>query len=223
MFIGHYAIGFGVKPLVPRVSLGTLFLAAQFIDLLWPILVIAGIEHVGIEPGNTAMTPLDFYDYPISHSLLMVMVWGLLIGGLHYWRKREKRTAVILGGVVLSHWVLDFLVHGPDLPLAPGWAMRVGLGLWNYPMAELPVEGLLYLGGLIVYLRTTKAMDRTGRRAFWILALILAVIFIMNILGPPPPSAMAIGYSGLGMWLFIAWAYWVDRHRTPFIRVASPE
>lgn len=223
MFIGHYAIGFGAKRVVPRVSLGTLFLAAQFIDLLWPILVIAGIEHVRIEPGNTAMTPLDFYDYPISHSLLMVMVWGFLVGGLHYWRKRDKRTALILGGVVLSHWVLDFLVHGPDLPLAPGWTTRVGLGLWNFPAAEMLIEGLLYLGGMIVYLRTTKATDRTGRLAFWILALLLAGIFIMNILGPPPPSAMAIGYAGLGMWFFVIWAYWVDRHRTTPNLVASPE
>ena len=214
MFIGHYAIGFGAKRLVPRVSLGTLFLASQFIDLLWPVLVIAGIEHVRIEPGNTAMTPLDFYDYPISHSLLMVLVWGILVGGLHYWRKGEKRTALILGSVVLSHWVLDFLVHGPDLPLAPGWNVRVGLGLWNFPVAELLLEGFLYLGGVSIYLRATKASDRTGRVAAWTLAILLAAIFILNILGPPPPSTMAIGYAGLGMWLFVAWAFWVDRHRT---------
>lgn len=214
MFIGHYAIGFGAKRLVPRASLGTLFLASQFIDLLWPILVIAGIEHVRIEPGNTAMTPLDFYDYPISHSLLMVLVWAILAGGLHYWRKREKGAALILGGVVLSHWVLDFLVHGPDLPLAPGWTVRVGLGLWNFPAAELMVEGLLYLGGVSIYLRVTKASDRTGLIAAWVLVILLAAIFIINVLGPPPPSEMAIGYAGLGMWLFVAWAYWIDRHRT---------
>jgi hypothetical protein len=213
MFIGHFAVGFGAKRLVPRVSLGTLFLASQFLDLLWPILILAGIEHVRIEPGITAMTPLDFYDYPISHSLLMVIVWGCLIGGLHYWRKREMRAALILGGAVLSHWVLDFLVHGPDLPLAPGWTVRVGLGLWNLPAAELLFEGLLYLGGIIIYLRATKALDRTGRIALGVLAFALAAIFIMNIFGPPPPSATAIGYSGLGLWLFVAWAYWVDRHR----------
>jgi hypothetical protein len=217
LFIGHFAVGFGAKRIAPRVSLGTLFLATQFVDLLWPILVITGLEHVRIEPGNTALTPLDFTDYPISHSLLMVIVWGVLLGGLHYWRKRQKASALIVGGAVISHWVLDYLVHGPDLPLAPGLTARVGLGLWNHPATELTVEGLLYLGGVVLYLRSTRALDRTGRIAFWSLALLLPAIFVMNVFGPPPPGPEAIGYAGLGSWLFVAWGYWVDRHRSATI------
>lgn len=214
MFIGHYAVGFGAKRIAPRASLGTLFLAAQFIDLLWPILVLMGIEHVRIDAGNTVMNPLDFYDYPISHSLLAVLVWGVVVAGLYYWRKREKVTAYILGGLVVSHWVLDFLTHRPDLLLVPGLDLRVGLGLWNHPLAELLVEGFLYVGGVIIYLRTTEAKDRTGRIALWSLILLLPAIWGLNFVSPPPPSDMAVAYGALGASLFVAWAYWVDRHRT---------
>ena len=129
MFIGHYAVALGAKKAAPRVSLGTLLLASQFIDLLWPIFLLLGLEHVRIAPGNTVFTPLDFYDYPISHSLLAVLGWSVGFGLVYYAVRRSGRNALILGAIVLSHWVLDFISHRPDLPLIPGMETRVGLGL----------------------------------------------------------------------------------------------
>ncbi|HEX6361785.1 MAG TPA: hypothetical protein VFZ93_02430, partial [Albitalea sp.] len=131
MFIGHFGVGFAAKRVAPAVSLGTLFLAAQFIDLLWPTLLLAGVERVEIRPG--ANPPLAFVHYPVSHSLVAVLGWAALIGGLHFGLRRRLRAALVVGAAVLSHWVLDLLVHEPDLPLAPG-AARVGLGLWHWPL-----------------------------------------------------------------------------------------
>src|SRR5512139_3691369 len=130
MFLGHFAVGFAAKRLAPRASLGTLFLAAQFIDLLWPLLVLLGIERVRIAPGITTVTPLDFEHYPWSHSLFAVSVWGVLFATVYLFIRRDRRASLVLGLAVLSHWLLDFLVHRPDLPLLPG-GERFGLGLWN--------------------------------------------------------------------------------------------
>ncbi|HEU5299248.1 MAG TPA: metal-dependent hydrolase, partial [bacterium] len=134
MFLGHYAVAMGAKRAAPAIGLGTLILAAQWADLLWPVLLLAGVERVEIVPGITALSPFDFVHYPITHSLLGIAVWGALFGLLYVRRSKAPRLGWILGLTVVSHWVLDFLVHRPDLPLAPG-AMRVGLGLWNLPAA----------------------------------------------------------------------------------------
>src|SRR6186997_681775 len=128
MFIGHFGVAFAAKRPAPRVSLGTLFLAAQFIDLLWPVLLLLGVERVRIAPGITRVTPLDFEHYPISHSLLAVLGWAVLVGGAHFLLRRERRAALIVAALVLSHWVLDLLMHRPDLPLAPGATVLVGFG-----------------------------------------------------------------------------------------------
>ncbi len=213
MFLGHYAVALAAKKAAPRTSLGTLFIAAQFIDLLWPLLLLAGLEHVRIAPGDTAVTPLDFHDYPISHSLLGVIMWGLLLGGLYYGFRREGRAAIVLGLVVLSHWILDLLTHRPDLPLGIGGDARVGLGLWNSLPGTLLVEIGLYGVGLFVYLKTTKAVKGAGTYGFWALIGVLFVIYIANIFGPPPPDVSMIAYAGNLGWLFVIWAYWVDRNR----------
>jgi hypothetical protein len=147
MFIGHYAVALGAKRVSPKVSLGTLLLASQFIDLLWPIFLLLGLEHVRIDPGNTVFTPLDFYDYPISHSLLAVLGWAAGFGVVYYAVRRSGRNALILGALVLSHWVLDFISHRPDLPLIPGMETRVGLGLWNSFAASVMVETALFAVG----------------------------------------------------------------------------
>ncbi|HET6543244.1 MAG TPA: hypothetical protein VFG46_22310, partial [Chryseolinea sp.] len=130
MFIGHFAAGMAAKKIQPTLSLGTLFLAAQFLDLLWPTLLLLGIEHVIISPGISKMTPLAFVDYPISHSLLVVTIWSLLFGICFFLFTRNRIGALLLSGLVLSHWVLDVIVHVPDLPLYPGPSPKVGLGLW---------------------------------------------------------------------------------------------
>ncbi|HET7117976.1 MAG TPA: hypothetical protein VFI29_15880 [Hanamia sp.] len=213
MFIGHFGVGLGAKKPAPFISLGTLFLAAQFLDLLWPTFVLLGWEHVIIQPGNTKMTLLYFSYFPFSHSLLMDMVWGILFGLVYFIIKRNYKGAVILGLCVVSHWILDLLVHRPDLPLFPGDSPLVGFGLWNYPAIAIAVEGLIFIIGLLLYLRTTKAKNKVGRYAFWALILFLVLIYLSNLFGAPPPSATAVAWAGELQWLLIAWAYWIDRNR----------
>jgi hypothetical protein len=216
MFIGHFAVGFGAKRFAPAASLGTLFLACQFADLLWPLLVIAGIEQVAVRPGATVVTPLEFISYPFSHSLMAGFVWGLLFAWAFVWLRRSRPSVgVVLAFVVVSHWVLDALSHGPDMPVLIGGSLRVGLGLWNSYVATVLVEGLLFVAGLAIYLRSTTAVDRTGSVALWALAAFLVIIYAANLAGPPPPSGMAAAWSALAMWLLVAWGYWIDRHRRP--------
>jgi hypothetical protein len=214
MFLGHFGAGFAGKAAAPRVSLGTLFLAAQLLDLLWPTLLLVGLERVEIAPGATRVTPLDFVSYPISHSLLAVVLWGLALGGVVWLARRSLRGAAVVGALVMSHWLLDFVVHRPDLPLVPGGGARLGLGLWHSLPATLVVE-LAVLGvGLALYLRRTRARDRAGSLGLWGLVAFLLAIYAANLLGPPPPSVAAIAWAGHAQWLLVAWAYWLDRHRT---------
>ncbi|NUQ22989.1 MAG: metal-dependent hydrolase [Saprospiraceae bacterium] len=213
MFIGHFAVGLGAKSLTPKVSLGTLFLSVQLVDLMWPTLLLLGVEHVKIAPGITAVTPLDFVHYPVTHSLLMVLVWGGLLGLIYWFIKKDTRAAIILGSLVLSHWLLDLIAHRPDLPLYPGGDTRLGFGLWNSWAGTIIVESLLFVAGLYYYLKTTKAKDRIGAYAFWGLAAFMAVIYVANLMGPPPPDETAIAWAGHAQWLLVIWAYWLDRHR----------
>jgi membrane-bound metal-dependent hydrolase YbcI (DUF457 family) len=214
MFLGHFGAGFAGKAAAPRVSLGTLFLAAQLLDLLWPTLLLVGLERVEIAPGATRVTPLDFVSYPISHSLLVVVLWGLAVGGVFWLARRSLRGAAVVGALVVSHWLLDLVVHRPDLPLAPGGGARLGLGLWHSLPATLIVE-LTVLGvGLALYLRRTRARDHAGSLGLWGLVAFLLAIYAANLLGPPPPSVAAIAWAGQAQWLLVAWAFWLDRHRT---------
>ena len=216
MFIGHFAVGFAAKRVAPSVSLGTLFLACQFADLLWPVLVIAGIEHVGVRPGVTVVTPLEFVSYPFSHSLIAGAAWGMLFAWVYTWlRKCRPSVGVVLAFVVVSHWVLDALSHGPDMPVLVSGSLRVGLGLWNSYAATILVEGLIFAGGVALYLRSTRAVDRTGRVALWALVAFLLIVYAANLVGPPPPSGLAAAMGALAMWLLVAWGYWIDRHRRP--------
>jgi len=212
MFIGHFAVGFAAKRVTPQVSLGTLFLAAQFIDLLWPTFLLLGVERVAIDPGNTAFTPFDFVHYPWTHSLLAVLNWGLLFGVTYFLIKHDRRAAVVLGLLVVSHWLLDFLTHRPDLPLWPG-SGRVGLGLWNSIAGTLVLEIGLFMLAVLIYLRTTRARDATGRWALWGLIVFLGLVYAANQLGPPPPDVAIIGWVGQAQWLMVAWGWWIDRHR----------
>ncbi|HEX6903061.1 MAG TPA: hypothetical protein VF789_25310 [Thermoanaerobaculia bacterium] len=216
MFIGHFALGMGAKKMVPEVSLGTLFLAGQFADLLWPTLLLAGVEVVRIQPGVTAVTPLDFVRYPYSHSLLALLVWAVLFS-LAYLAFHRSRTAaaVTLGALVLSHWLLDFVVHRPDLPLTLGGSELFGLGLWDSLPATLAVELTLFAAGVALYARSTEALDRQGRWGFWSLVAFLLIVYFANLFGPPPPSVDAVAWTTQAMWLLVLWGWWVDRHRRP--------
>ncbi len=213
MFIGHFALGFAAKTAAPRVSLGTLFLAAQFIDLLWPSFLLMGLERVRIEPGATTVTPLVFEHYPWSHSLLAVLGWAALLAGLHFLLRRDRRSALILAGLVLSHWLLDLLVHRPDLPLWPWGGSVLGLRLWSSLLLTLALEVPLFMLGVWLYSRGTRALDGAGRWGLVGLVLFLFVVYAGNVLGSPPPSVEAIAWIGQLQWLLVLWGYWVDWHR----------
>lgn len=215
MFLGHFGVGFGAKAAAPRTSLGTLFLAAQFVDLLWPGLLLLGLERVEIVPGITRVTPLEFTDYPISHSLLAVVGWGALFAAVYFGIRRYAVGAWVCGIAVVSHWLLDLVVHRPDLPLAPGDGPRLGLGLWNSVPATLLVELLPFGIGVGLYLRSTRARDRRGTIGLWGLVAFLLLVYAGNLLGPPPPGVTALAWVGQAQWILVVWAYWVDRHRRP--------
>jgi len=188
-------------------------LAVQWPDLLWPILLLTGVEQVRIDPGNTAFTPLDFVHYPISHSLVMDVVWGALLGAFFLWRLKDGRAALVVGAAVVSHWVLDWITHRPDMPLWPGGPL-VGLELWRSVPATVVTEAVLLALGVFLYLRATRATDRIGRWAFWGFIGFLSLAYVGNLLGPPPPSETAVAWVTLLLWLLVPWAAWIDRHRS---------
>jgi len=213
MFIGHFGVAFAAKKIAPQTSLGTLILAAQFSDFLWPVFLLLGIEHVRIAPGATRVSPFDFIDYPISHSLLMVVVWAMVFSAVYFARRRNLRSAVVVGVAVLSHWVLDMVVHRPDLQLYPGGRARVGLGLWNSWAASIAAEVFFFGAGLWIYARCTRARDNAGRYGFWAFAGFLFVGWIGTLFAGAPPNVTSIAWGGIAMWLTVPWGWLADKHR----------
>jgi hypothetical protein len=222
MFVGHFALGYAAKRVAPRTSLAVLFAAAQLADTMWPVLVAFGIERVSIDPGNTVFTPLDFVSYPYSHSLAALIVWGLLFGilcavvspglktGPTY---RSGSTIAVIAALVVSHWVLDWITHRPDMPIYPG-GPKVGLGLWNSVPATLAMELVMFAIGVAIYTRSTRPRDGIGRWSHVALVAALLAFYALNIIGGPPPSVTAIWCAGLaGAVLIFAWSSWSDKHR----------
>ncbi len=214
MFIGHFAVGLAAKRVARQPSLGTYFLAVEWTDLIWPIFLALGVESVAITPGATAVAPLEFLRYPLSHSLLADLGWAAIIAGVYLIQRKDRRGAVVLADCVLSHWVLDVIAHTPDMPLYPG-GPRVGLGLWNSVPGTIVVEGALFAAGVWVYVRTTRPRDTVGSSAFWSLIGLLVVSYLLNLFGPPPPSIGALEGAAFLVWVFVPWGWWIDRHREP--------
>jgi len=208
MFIGHYALAFWAKKIDKIPSLAIMFVAVQFLDLIWPIFVLLGVETFEIDPGNTEITPLNFTFYPYSHSLLMTLVWAILFALVYFGFTKNKKGSILLGVLVCSHWILDFLTHRPDLPLTPFTQLRVGLGLWNLPLIEMALETGLFLIGAFLYLKTGLVRRKI---AFWLFIVLFLLIHFMNIFGPPPPSINAVAWSANLMWLFVLWAWWIQK------------
>ncbi len=214
MFIGHFALAFGAKKFAPQVSLGILFLACQLADIIWPNLVLLGIEALEVEPGITVMTPLNFLHYPYSHSLVALLLWGAIFAVLYASLRRSGiKAAIMIAVLVLSHWVLDVLTHRPDMPITLSDSAPIGFGLWNFPVVAVPLELLLFGAGIWLYIRHTKPLNRQGSMGLWALTLFLLVVYAANLLGPPPPSPTAVAWSAQALWLLIAWGFWVDHHR----------
>jgi len=213
VFIGHFGVALAAKRISPRTSLGTLVMAAQFVDLLWPLLLLLGVERVIVSPDATAVTPLIFISYPISHSLLADIGWACLFAGIYRLVKRDTRGAVCLWFVLISHWALDAWTHQPDLPLYPGSSTEVGLGLWNSRFWTIVIESFIFFFGAKIYTRVAPPRDRVGSAAFRLFIGVLFFFYLFSIFGPDPPNEKAVAWGSLSLWLFVAWAYWLDRHR----------
>jgi hypothetical protein len=214
LFLGHFAVALTTKKVVPRTSLGTLVLAAQFADILWPVLLLLGIEQVRIVPGLLPASPLDFISYPVSHSLVAQLGWGAVLGFAYFMVRHDARSAAVVGFVVPTHWVLDFVAHHPDMPIYPSGA-KYGLGMWSSVPLTILVEFALFAAGIAVYVSATSARDRTGNLALWSLLGLLAGLYLASLFGPPPPSVDVLAWSAIGIWLTVPWAAWADRHRQP--------
>lgn len=220
MFLGHYGIGFALKRAEPKLSLGTLFIATQLLDLLWGIFVLLGWEHADIVPGYTAITPLEFTDYPISHSLVGALVWGVVAAAAYYsWPTRDTsrhwQASLIVGLAVFSHYPLDVLVHVPDLPLLGNESAKLGLGLWNNRAATLALEALVFGTGLALYL--TRRSHRHPVRAGRVLVVVLLLIatYVASTFGPLPPSMTVVAVSVIVLVLAMGvLGAWADRRAT---------
>ena len=218
MFIGHYAPAFiaATRPRAPQ--LGVLFVAAQLIDYGFFAFLVIGVEHLRLVPGATAMNPMDLYSMPYTHSLVGAVAWSLAFAALLWGITRRQEAAILGGAVAFSHWLIDLLVHGADLTLW-GTAPKFGLGLWNYPLIEMPLELFFAFGGLAWYLRRTSAMTTVGRAAPWLLGLAMLALQAFNwfgpqphsIIDPPPASTGPLGLFAYTVLAVIAW--WMAKNR----------
>jgi membrane-bound metal-dependent hydrolase YbcI (DUF457 family) len=213
VFLGHIAVGLAGKRFAPRSSLGTLLFAPLFLDLLWPVFLLLGWEQVRARPGPTPFLGLDFVSYPWSHSLHMTVFWAGLVGIVFRTVNRDTRGAVWMSLAVLSHWVLDWITHAPDLPIWPG-GPRVGLGLWNSVPWTLGTELAMFTAGLWLYLRATRPRGGRGRLSLWSFVAVSGLLYFTSLL--PTPATIGqrtIALMSLVLWLFIPWAWWIDSTR----------
>ena len=223
MFVGHFAVGFAGKRWAPKTSLALLVFAAALADVLWLIFNALGVEHVRIAPGITRLNALDLYDYPWSHSLLTNVLWGALLGGAYFLWRRSRPAAVVLFVAVVSHWVLDWASHRPDMPLAPGVQRYFGLGLYNSALGLLLVEGGLWVIGIIFYLRTTRARGLAGNIVLWAFIVLFTAFWLLSFNGAPPPSIHVLVVVDLVLFpIIFAWLYWADALREAKTASASP-
>jgi membrane-bound metal-dependent hydrolase YbcI (DUF457 family) len=199
--------------------LGALAFAAQFLDELWPILLLLGVEQVRIVPGLMATNPLNFVYYPFSHSLLMAIVWAIMIAAIYFFVTRYRRGAWVIGLLVVSHWFLDVPMHRPDLPLWPGASSpKLGWGWWNSIAVTTIVELTVFAAGISFYARSTRARDHIGSWGLWAYVVVLGVLYFGSN-GSPPPSERALAWMALGIWVFVPWAWWVDKHRSSIAKI----
>lgn len=215
MFIGHFGLSFAAKKAAPKVSLATLFLATQFVDLLWPFLLVFHIEKMAVVPGFTKTNSFDFEYFPWTHSLLMGVVWGIVVGGIYWLIKKDKQGALVVGLCVLSHWFFDLIVHVSDLQLLPFVDMKVGFGLWNHVILTLIIEFVLFLGGAYIYTTVTKAKNWVGKWILLVLVVLLLIVQLGNTYGPPPAGGLVnllITFLTLFA-VILALAWWIDRNR----------
>jgi len=217
MLVGHTAIALAGKRFEPKLSLGTLMAAALLADLIGFVLILLGIEHWTLKPGGSGVNAVDLDSIAWSHGLVPDLLWAGVLAGAYFLWRHQVRAAWILFAAILSHWILDFVSHKPDMPLAPGISARYGLGLWTSLPATLLIEGGLWLAALVVYVRATRASNRAGIYAFWPVIAFMTLAWISNFTAPPAAGSMTTAaVAALTFFtLLVAWAYWMDRVRKP--------
>jgi hypothetical protein len=219
MFLGHFAIGFALKKAEPRLSLGTLVAGAMAMDIAFAVLLLFGVEHVRISPGATVVSPFEFYDYPYSHSALGSFVMaGMVFLLTRTWLFKgsvfKTRASFVLAVAVFSHFILDFVSHTPDMPLAGNESMKLGLSLWNSMPGTLVVEFGLLVIGVLLYFATTRSTSVVGKYGVAVIVSLLVLLFTGGLIGPPPPDSVSLAiFIIVGLLIFISLSYWVDRHR----------
>lgn len=222
MFIGHFAVGFGAKKFAPRAPLVVLLTAPLFLDLLWPFFLLFGIEHVRIVQNFTRYNPFDLYDFPWSHSLLMSIVWATLFSLIYYAISRYRPGAIAVWVGVVSHWVLDWITHVPDMPLYPGGGPKLGLGLWNHVAATMVVEIAMFIVGIWLYALATRSRNWVGKYVFPIYAVLLPFLFIVDRSGSDPTSVQEIIIPGIiAEVILLAIPAWFDYYRVPNPTIAQ--
>lgn len=215
MFVGHYGPSFAIKAARPAIPLWLLFIAVQLVDVAWSALILLGVEKARIVPGITASNPFDLYYMPYTHSLVAAILWSVAAGALCkvLLGLRKWSVAAWIGAAVFSHWVLDWLVHRPDLPLYDD-AMKVGLGIWNYPAIALALEALLLFGGMFTYMRQTTAINVVGRFGPPAFGIVMIAIQAYIFFGPVPGSPSELAVTALVSYIvFAAIIRWLDRQR----------
>ncbi|HTS32196.1 MAG TPA: hypothetical protein VMH81_40275 [Bryobacteraceae bacterium] len=214
MLVGHFAAGLAAKRIAPSISTGTLVLACMLADLLWCFFMLAGIEHVEFKPGMGAANYIGASEIALSHSLLMDLLWAGSLTAVFFLARRNRRAAWVIFGAVLSHWLLDWISHPPDMPLTPGMHRYFGLGLWRSVPATILVEGGFWLIAVVLYARAAPAKKRSGVWAYWIGIGILTLAWYNNIAGPPPRDPHTAPLASFCFFsLAVAWAYWMNRLR----------
>jgi len=215
MFIGHFAVGLAAKRWAPGTSLAVLTAAAVLADILWPVFLLAGIERVRIVPGWTPMNALDLEHYPWSHSLLLLLAWGALFGWLVSRFSGNRTAGIVVFAGVVSHWLLDWITHRPDMPLWPG-SFETGLYLWRSVAATMVVEIAMWVVGAGMWLRATRARNRKGSVGAWVYLILLLALYVADRWSPVPPGAEAIAAGALiSMAVMLGYIRWFDRHREP--------
>jgi hypothetical protein len=216
VFIGHFAVGFAAKSRARATPVTVLVLATIFLDVLWPLFLTLGVERAAIAPVNRPFLGFDFVSYPWSHSLAMAIVWSFAFGAVYRAITRDGTGARWAGVLVFSHWVLDFVTHQPDMPIAPGLPWKIGLGLWNHAATVVVIESLMFIGGIALYLRATRARSAWGHVSLWSLVALLVAVYYADLTGPAPPSmAAVITVAMVANVATVLWLLWIDRTHRP--------
>ena len=220
MFVGHYAPALALAGTRRGPRLAALFVAAQFVDLFFFAFVLLGVERMREVPGHTAMNAMDLYHMPWTHSLIGTLGFAALFALVVRLRRGTWQVAMLGAAVVASHWLLDWLVHAPDLTLL-GVGRRLGLALWNRPAVAMPLELGITALALVLFASRTRARGVMGHVSLAALAAALLAFQLVNWFAPQPAIVVAPVPASVPLTALLAYAIltalarWVQATRTP--------